>query len=266
MTRRSVQNADTPLQGIRVMVTRPSEDVAELQANLRRLGAEVMCLPTISIRPLTSSAEVATVLDRLNDFDWIGFTSRNAVRTVFDWLSTRGRHMAPSVRVAALGAATSEELRTRGVTPDCIPTESSSSALTAALIATGVSGCAVLLPVGNLAGEATHHALRAAGAHVTTLRVYETVPVQAADPEVQNALLRGDIDVVALASPSAFRSLIDLSGGAMREGLRRTRLVAIGPTTAQAIRDDGYTSSAVAQTQTMEGLVAAIVGLYQREP
>ena len=53
-----------------------------------------------------SSAEVAAALDRLNDFDWIGFTSRNAVRTVFDWLSARGRHMAATVRVAALGAAT----------------------------------------------------------------------------------------------------------------------------------------------------------------
>jgi uroporphyrinogen-III synthase len=265
MTRRSVQNADNPLHGVRVLVTRPRDDAEVFWAHLRCLGAEVMCLPTIAIRPLTASSEVTAVLDRLDDFDWIGFTSRNAVRAVFEWLETQGRHVARTVKVAAIGSATARELRIRGVVPNCVPTEPSSLALAAALIADGIDGRAVLLPLGSLARDDALHALERAGAQVTAVRVYETVPVEFADPDVQDALVRSDIDVVALASPSAFQSLLNLSDGMMREPLRRMQLVAIGPTTARAIRDAGYTPKAVAKTQTTEGMVAAIVDLYSQE-
>lgn len=265
MTRRSVLQTDSPLRGIRVLVTRPWEDVGSLQQGLERLGAEVFCLPTISIRPLTASPDVAAILGRIGDFTWIAFTSRNAVRAVFDWLTANELQPAPGVKVAAVGSATAQELRARGISPDCVPADASAQALADALIATGITGCAVLLPLGNLAGNGARQALQRAGAEVTVVRVYETVPAQPVDVDVHDALMRCDIDVVALASPSAFRALIDLSGGIMREPLRGTRLVAIGPTTAEAIRAAGYTPSAVSQTQTMEGMVQAIVDLYQLE-
>jgi uroporphyrinogen-III synthase len=266
MTHRSVLQTDSSLRGIRVLVTRPREDVGSLRIGLERLGAEVFCLPTISIRPLTASPDVAAALARIGNFDWIAFTSRNAVRAVFDWLTANDRQPAPGVKVAAVGSATARELRARGVTPACMPADSSAQALAAKLIETGIDGCAVLLPLGNLAGDEARRALETAGAAVTAVRVYETVPVEPADPEGQDALMRGDIDVVALASPSAFQALLELSGGGMREPLRRTQLVAIGPTTAEAIRAAGYTPSAVSPTQTMEGMVQAIVDLYQLEP
>lgn len=265
MTPQSVPHTDEPLSGIRVLVTRPREDATSLQLGLERLGAEVSHLPTISIRPLTDSVDVTAALDRLGEYDWIAFTSRNAVRTVFDWLGAHHRTMPASVRVAAVGKATAQELGKRGVAADCMPSDSSARALSAALISNGVVDSAVLLPLGNLAGEEMRMELEDAGARVTVISVYETVPAQSADTGAQEALVRGDVDVVALASPSAFRNLLDLTGESGRKALHHARLVAIGPTTADAIRSAGYTTDAVAATQTMEGLVDAIVSLFQVE-
>jgi uroporphyrinogen III methyltransferase/synthase len=265
MTRRSPSKTEHPLRGIRVLVTRPKEDVESLRVVLERLGAQVTCLPTIAIRPLTASPDVTGVLNRLDDFDWVAFTSRNAIRAVFDWLSANDREVPTAVKIAAIGPTSAEELRLRGVSPDCIPPEASARALAAALISTGVSGRAVLLPLGDLAGDEVQVALEGAGARVTAVRVYETVPVQAVDRHIQGAVASAEIDVVALASPSAFRSLLELCGATGRDPLRHTHLVAIGPTTAEAIRAAGYVVGAISRTQTMEGLVEAIVGLYPLE-
>jgi uroporphyrinogen III methyltransferase / synthase len=265
MTRRSVAGRDLPLGGIRVLVTRPKEDAGTLQATLQSLGAQVISLPTISIRPTTDSERVGSVLDRLVIFDWVVFTSRNAVRVVFTRLEAHDGSALRTVKVAAVGPATADELRTWNVTPDCVPAEASGQALAAALAEVGISGASVLLPLGDLAGEQLRHDLESAGAHVTAVQVYETASAQPTDTAALEALLAGTIDVVALASPSAFRNLANLPADGIGDALQRAQLVAIGPTTAAAIRAAGFEPDAVAAQHTTDGLVEAIVGLYETE-
>jgi uroporphyrinogen III methyltransferase/synthase len=265
MTHRSIPRSDLPLRGIRVLLTRPREDVESLRANLQVLGAQVYCLPTISIRPTTDSAEVAEALGRLVEYDWIAFTSRNAVRVVFDWLQAYNRLPIPALKVAAVGPRTADELRLRGVTPCCVPAEASGQALASAMRAAGMSGASVLLPLGNLAGDDLRKALERAGASVASIRVYETAPAQPTDNVAREALLRGEMDVVALASPSAFRNLVSMQANQVGDALRGTHLVAIGPTTAAAVRAAGYGPSAIAGRHTTDGLVEAILGVYETE-
>jgi uroporphyrinogen III methyltransferase/synthase len=265
MTRRSTAGRDLPLDGIRVLVTRPKEDAGTLQADLQSLGAEVISLPTIAILPTTESRHVKNVLDRVASFDWIAFTSRNAVRVVFAWLEANQGLPVHAVKVAAVGPGTADELRTWNVTPDCVPAEASGEALAAALVETGISGASVLLPLGDLAGDQLRHELESADAHVTAVQVYETAPAQVTNRAALEALIAGTLHVVALASPSAFRNLANLPAGGIGDALRRTQLVAIGPTTAAAIRAEGFEPGAVAAQHTTDGLVEAIVGLYETE-
>jgi uroporphyrinogen III methyltransferase/synthase len=229
------------------------------------LGAEVVCLPTIAIRHTTESGQVENVLNRLGTFDWIAFTSRNAVRAVFTWLEAQHGWALSGVKVAAVGPATADELRRWNVTPDCIPAEASGEALAAALTGIRISGASVLLPLGDLAGDHLQRALESAGADVTAIQVYETVPAEPTDTAALEALVAGSINVVALASPSAFRNLITIPVDGIGDALRRTDLVAIGPTTEAAIRASGFVPGAVAAQHTTDGLVNAIVGLYETE-
>jgi uroporphyrinogen III methyltransferase / synthase len=265
MTRRSTEGRDLPLHGIRVLVTRPKEDAGALQMSLQSLGAQVISLPTITIRPTTESEQIKSVLRRLATFNWIVFTSRNAVRVVCAWLEANGGLIPHAMKVAAVGPGTADELQARKVTPDCVPAEASGEALAAALTELGISGASVLLPLGDLAGDQLQHNLEGAGARVTAIKVYETVPAQRADPTALEALRAGTIDVVALASPSAFRNLVNLPADGIDDALRRAQLVAIGPTTAAAIRAAGFQPGAVAAQHTTYGLVGAIVGLYETE-
>jgi uroporphyrinogen-III synthase len=122
-----------------------------------------------------------------------------------------------------------------------------------------------LLPLGDLAGDGVRTLLESAGASVTLIRVYETAPAEFTDTEALEPLLRGEIDVVTLASPSAFRNLVATGRSELDSALRRTHLVVIGPTTAEAVRTAGYEASAIADRQTTDGLVDAILGLYKTE-
>jgi uroporphyrinogen III methyltransferase/synthase len=217
------------------------------------------------IRPTTDSLKVVDALARLAEYDWIAFTSRNAVRVVFDWLRERDRLPIPRLRVAAVGPATSDELQRREVTVDCVAPEANARGLALALSAVGVSGASVLLPLGDLAGDEIRTLLEHAGARVTLIRVYETAPAQPTESEAREVLLNGQIDVVTLASPSAFRNLVAMGRGEMDDVLRHTHLVVIGPTSAEAVRAAGFDPSAIAERQTSDGLVDAILGLYTTE-
>lgn len=259
MTRRTTRPADRPLHGATVLLTRPPEDAVELRGRLEQLGANVHIWPTIEIRALTGSPEVQAILNRLDRFNWIAFTSRNGVRVVFDWLRTYKRLPLPPMLVGAVGPTTANELLLRGVTADCIPAVSSGTALAAAMVAAGIESAEVLLPVGALAGSEVREMLERAGARVTVARVYETIPAQTVVAEARDALLHGDIDVAAFTSPSAFVNLIGRSERTLPNALRRTRLVAIGPTTAEAIAGAGYVPSAVCARQTMDDMVQTIV-------
>lgn len=265
MKLQTIPGPELPLRGVRVLVTRPRRDAEQLRSYLESLGALVYHLPTISIRATVEGPDIVDALGRIATFDWLVFTSRNAVRVVFDWLEARQTLPLASVKLAAIGPGTASELSKRGADPQCIPAKTTGAALTLAMRGSGVSGMSVLLPLGDLASDAVEQALQNAGANVTVIRVYATVPPERVDQDVVESIARGEIDVVTLASPSAFRNLLELDPEHIGEALRHTKLVTIGPTTAKAVRQTGYTPSAIAQHQTALGLVEAINDLYMRE-
>ena len=75
-----------PLAGCKVLVTRPKELISQMSERLRRLGAEVLELPAICIRPVKDREEIHQVLTQIKNYDWLAFTSPSGVRIFFDEL------------------------------------------------------------------------------------------------------------------------------------------------------------------------------------
>src|SRR5881398_2102286 len=200
-----------PLAGRRIAVTRAPEQAAELVRELEALGAQVVVAPTIRISPLTDLAALRAALTRNPPYDWIVFTSQNAVHVVCDRLpewQLAPRDVARAA-VAAIGPATAEALVRRGVVPDRFVAE----AVVTALAAQGdVRGKTVLLPRARGARDALPDGLRALGARVDVIPVYETIQATGDASGLAAEILAGAIDAITFTSSSTVRGFVESVG------------------------------------------------------
>jgi uroporphyrinogen III methyltransferase/synthase len=254
--------AARPLFGVRVLVTRPSEQVHELRDRLAALGAEVLAQPGIEIGPPPDWTAVDAALDRLDRYDWLVFSSGNGVRYLLDRLLALGGDLRRlgRLRLAAIGPGTAAELAAYHLKADLVPAEYRAEALADSLLAQS-SGGRFLLARADRGRQVLPERLIAAGAAVDEVAVYSTVEATEADAEVLAALEAGRLDWVTVTSSAIARSLAALFGRA----LGRSRLASISPVTSAVLRGLGYQPAAEASEYTMAGLVATIVAAEGRE-
>lgn len=251
-----------PLHGVRVLITRPRDSANELLETLEAMGAAVVDIPALEIHSTKDLSEIDRALDRLATYDWIAFVSRNAVDFFLSRAEERGITLPLGLRVAAVGPPTAARLQDRGISVSCLPPEATAVALVGAMIRVGVAGCRVLIPCGDRGRPDLADGLRAGGAEVEEVIVYRTVAAGTGDRKrLAAALTNGQVDVVALASPSALDGIAVALDGNLQP-LRDVRLVCIGPATAEAVRSVGLLPAAIAKPHTAAGLAAAIAGLF----
>ena len=75
-----------PLDGVRVVLTRPKELVSRMAHRLYELGAEVIELPAICLEPYAENPQLSKALSHISDYQWAAFTSITGVRVFFDCL------------------------------------------------------------------------------------------------------------------------------------------------------------------------------------
>src|SRR5207247_6938517 len=208
---------------------------------LGALGAEVVAAPTIRMARLTDLAALRAALTRVPPYDWIVFTSQNAVQVVCDRLPEWGLSSRDVARalVAAIGPATAEALVRRGVVPDLVPDRFVAEAVVSALAAQGeVRGKTVLLPRAREARDALPDGLRALGALVEESPNYATVRETGDGGGLAAAILAGTIDAVTFTSSSTVRGFVELVGEPVAASGRFAAAV-IGPITAGTARELG---------------------------
>jgi uroporphyrinogen III methyltransferase/synthase len=245
-----------PLFGTRILVTRPAEQMEPLCQALALLGADVIRQPAIEIRAPDDWHAVDAALERVQQFDWIVFSSANGVRYLLDRLADLGRDLRAlgSVRLAAIGPGTADQLAQYRLRADLQPQQYRAEALAAAL-AEQAAGQRFLLVRASRGREVLATELARHGGRVTQVVAYLSQDVPAADPLVRQRLEEGHIDWITVTSSAIARSLVNMFG----ESLRRSRLVAISPVTGQLLEQLGYPPAAEATTYTMDGVVEAIV-------
>ena len=101
------------------------EQASGLVRDLLDLGAHVYEFPTIEIQPLDDYEDVENAVMRLPMQDWVVFTSVNGVKYFWKQLDEVGldSRVFGGIQVAAIGPATADALRERGIKPDFIPRE-----------------------------------------------------------------------------------------------------------------------------------------------
>lgn len=239
-----------PLFGQRIVVTRSRRQAPGLRDRLNALGAETIEVPTIEIVDPADGGEAlgkGARGARTGSFDWICFTSVNAVERFF--VCIRDARDLGRVLVAAVGRATADALAQRGVVADLVPP----AGLAEAMVADFPRGPGtVLLPQAAAARVVLAEGLRSKGWDVTVAEAYRTVGVTPPAEVLARIRLA---DAVAFSSSSTVSSYLAAAGiGAVPKVV-----VCIGPVTAATARGEGLDVAAVATEHTVDGLVATLV-------
>lgn len=249
-----------PLFGCRIGIPRAAEQAAPIAARCLELGAQPVLMPLIEIASVSDLAPLDAALDRLATYAWLVFTSPNAVSAVLRRLWDRGadpRTLAP-LRIAAIGPGTAAALEAFHLRADLVPPEFRGEAFAQALLPQ-VAGKRLLWPRASRGRDVLPQMLRAGGAHLDELVVYQNRDAAALSEPVVAALAAGELDWIALSSPSIARGLARLLPPAARDQLgTRLRLASISPVTSAAAREAGLPIHAEAAISTWDGLLDAI--------
>ena len=258
-----------PLFGKRMVVTRTREQASELVAKLEENGAACLEYSTIHIEPVDDYQLLDQALEKMQSYDWILFTSLNAITYFFKRLNATGRdsRALASCCIGAVGRATAEELLKYGIRADLVPEKFTGQGLAESLIAGGVQGKQILLPRALKAMETLPEMLDDAGATVTVAPVYQNVPPQGRKDELREELAEGDIDLVTFTSSSTVTNFLTMVDAADEQELHQlldgVKIAAIGPITAETVRKNGLTVDIQPDNYTIADLVDAIVDHYR---
>ena len=255
-----------PLLGVRVGITRPIEQADSAVARALELGAEPVLLPTIRILPPVDWSAVDRELERLGEYDWLVFTSANGVRSLLGrlWETGGDTRRLGGVRLATIGPSTAEALAAFHLRADLVPDAYRAEAL-ADVLAPHVAGRRVLWARASRGRDVLPAALRAAGAEFHELVVYRNEDVESFPPDQLGRIESGEIDWIALSSPSIARGFKRLlSPAALKQVGRQIKLASISPVTSEAARECGLPIAAEATTYTWDGIFAAIQAFHQQ--
>lgn len=255
-----------PLFGKTILVTRPRPQAADMVRQVEALGGEAVVLPTVVIGPPADYAPVDRALTSLASYSWLVFTSANGVRALLERLPTVGRDLRAlgGVKVATIGPATADTLRTYHIQPDLIPDEYNSEGLVAAL-RERVAGGRVLLARADRGLDLLREELSRV-ATVDQVAVYSQTDADVkAHPDVLARLNRGEIDYVSLTSSNVARALLSALDEPARQQITcgRTSLVSISPRTSIAVRDLGFSVAGEATVYTTAGVLDVTCRLAQ---
>lgn len=235
-----------PLAGVKVAVTRARAQASGLARRLGELGAEVVQAPAIRIEPLPGPA-----LDPA-PYDLVCLTSPNGVGLLFERLADGGRdaRSLAAATIAAIGPGTAAALAEHGIVADVIPERFVAESLVEALADLPVRRA--LVARAAEARDVLPDALRAKGAEVDVLALYETVAAPLSEHELRQA---ASADYVTFTSSSTVRFFLQAAGDAFP----RAKIVSIGPVTSATLREHGLEPHVEAQRHDIDGVIEALV-------
>ncbi len=256
------QNA---LSGKRIVITRAAVQSEALARELSARGAIPVVLPLVSFADPEDFAPLDAAIAGIQRFDWMILTSAQAVRA----LAKRGKEVMRSLmyseselRIACVGPATAEAARQAGLPVEYVAVTHTGAGL-AEELGNRLQGARVLLPRSDRANQDLPQALKRHGAQVTEVIAYRTVRPTEVDRRNLAQIGDGAADAVLFFSPSAVQHFAERFGGDQLQALQdKLAITAVGPVTANALREAGVRRIVLAKETTATAVVEALEHYY----
>jgi uroporphyrinogen III methyltransferase/synthase len=250
------------LYGWSVLVPRTKDQAADMSQRLITHGAIPREVPTIAVEPPRSPAQMERAVKGLVDgrYQWVVFTSTNAVRAVWEKFAEFGldARAFSGVKIACVGQATADKVRAFGINPELVPSgEQSSLGLLEDFppyddVFDPVNR--VLLPRADIATETLSEGLRERGWEIDDVTAYRTVRAAPPPAETREMIKTGGFDAVCFTSSSTVRNLVGIAG----KPHARTIVACIGPKTAETATEFGLRVDVQPETASIPDLVDAL--------
>lgn len=225
--------------GPQVVLTREAGKNDTLKHLLEARGISCLEMPLVetSVGP-----ERHLLKDALQneEFEWVCVTSPEAALVLMEEWIAAGQ---PNIRVAVVGKGTSavfEQAGATGLLPEFIPSVANAEHFGPELPKIEGGNRRILYPASNKAASTLQNGLTERGFAVKRLNTYDTLPVTNIDESTLS--LARNASVIAVASPSAFKSWVRLAGS---DSLDRMVVACIGSTSARAAEKAGVPDSKI---------------------
>lgn len=249
-----------PLAGCKIVVTRPKELISQMADRLRKQGAEVLELPAIALSPVEDDRKIQECLGRLEQYQWIAFTSPSGVKIFFEFLKKNGKDIRAlgRAKIAAIGKGTKRELEARGIYPDLMPEVFDGASLGKKMAECCEENSRILIPraaIGN--AEIIRELSVRKDLVVDDVATYETrYEVQSIIDE-SGAFERGEITYAVFTSASTVRGFVHALPGLEYS---KVKAVCIGKQTAAQAEEYGM-HTYTAKEASIDSLVELVIQL-----
>ncbi len=257
-----------PLFGKRVVVTRSRDQVSVFAEQLIDRGATTIEFPTIDVVPPSNWEELDSAIRNIETYNWLIFTSANAVKFFMERLRGLGRdiRMLKGVNLCVVGPKTAESLEQYGLRADLVPAEFKAEGVLEALGGEKVKGQRFLIPRAKIAREIIPRKLRELGAEVTVATAYENVKPEADVERVKKLFQDRKISVITFTSSSTVHNFVEILGQKEYKALTNGVDVAcIGPVTAKTAEEYGMKVTIMPKDYTIPAFVEAMVEYYKKQ-
>ncbi len=257
-----------PLFGKRIIVTRSRDQASVFAEMMINAGATPVEFPSIDVVPPSSWAELDAAIDALESYQWVIFTSANAVRFFFSRLRELGKDIRSlsANKLCVVGPKTAEALETYSLKADLVPADFKAEGVLEALGGLSVKGLRFLIPRAKQAREIIPEKLRERGALVTVATAYENVRPATDVERVKKLFQERRIASVTFTSSSTVNNFVEMMGKSEYKSLMNGVAVAcIGPVTAKTAEEYGMKIDVMPKEYTIPALVEALVGYFNNK-
>lgn len=250
-----------PLSGRKIIVTRPEERSSEIALRLRRAGAEVLALPSVSLRKIENNERLRRSIEKLEGYDWLVFTSAAGVRFLMEELFDFGRdaRSLSKAKIACIGKATASELKKYALRADLVPDEYNGKALGQALLKNAAENSRILISRSSSGSDEIIKTLALRDDIKTDdIAIYDTVYEEIPMIGERRLFENDGIDCVIFTSASTVRGFALSAQGL---DFAKIRAVCIGEITARQAAEYGMKVH-TSKKATVDSLIELVISLF----
>jgi uroporphyrinogen III methyltransferase / synthase len=255
-----------PLFGKGIVITRPERQADDLAQLLGGEGACPIHFPTIEIVPPPNWNALDKAIDRVEEYDWIIFTSANGVQAFFARLIDRGKDVRnlKGIKICCIGPATARQIEAKNIRVDLVPYEFIAEGILQSFAGMDLQRRKILIPRADKARDILPLGLKKMGAEVDVAAVYRTVNSGRKKEELARLISEDKVHIITFTSSSTVTNFVEIMGADyMLPSF--IRIACIGPVTAAAAKKAGFKVDISREEYTMEGLVRSLIAFAEKE-
>ena len=249
-----------------IVVTRSNDETSESIKKLESLGAKIILFPTIKIVPIKLFNHFDTYAERLSTFDFIVFTSENAVKYSMERLKETGTTIPSEIKIICVGSKTADKCKEYNINVDIIPDDFSAKGLLSYFESGNIIEKRFFIPSSEIARNELKMGLIKQGAEVSQIQIYDVALPDKKEIDKGIQLISSNKpDLFIFTSPSTFDNFLKILGiDNPKIYFENYNVAAIGPTTAKAIEDKGVKVDITPESFTMDALTISIIDYYSK--